>query len=283
MGMDAFTLHLELRNALSLSDELGRHEHAIGNDSLAGQLAALRTALGELERDVGRSHERSVSPNPTLVERLERGLAVLRDRLEEIPAALRPRLGQLLASVERIIFVEVRPRSPIPSKPLLGVLPLGRVIPQDVHSVMDYLVAAAYLASARLATTKRGRAVGMFLGANVGGVSLLTDYRLSAAKVIPIEVHEVLDHVSGAGAVAAPFVLGYAKKDRVAAAIQIAAGIGTILASLFTDYRAARGVGRAIRSRGGPQAGRFKKQRVPEAQRPLEGLSSPSVLPRLDV
>ena len=281
--MDAFTLHLELRNALSLSDELGRHEHAIGNDSLAGQLAALRTALGELERDVGRSHERSVSPNPTLVERLERGLAVLRDRLEEIPAALRPRLGQLLACVERIIFVEVRPRAPVPSKPLLGVLPLKRIIPQDVHSVMDYLVAAAYLASARLATTQRARAVGMFLGANVGGVSLLTDYRLSAAKVIPIEVHEVLDHVSGAGAVAAPFVLGYAKKDRVAAAIQIAAGIGTILASLFTDYRAARGVGRAIRSRGGPKAGRFKKQRVGEVQRPLEGLSSPSYIPRLDV
>jgi hypothetical protein len=281
--MDAFTLHLELRNALSLSDELGRHEHAIGNDSLAGQLAALRTALGELERDVGRSHDRNVSPNPTLVERLERGLHVLRDRLEEIPAVLRPRLGQLLASVERIIFAELRPRSPIPSKPLLGILPLKRLIPQDVHSVMDYLVSAAYLVSARLATTKRARAVGLLLGSNVGGVSLLTDYRLSAAKVIPIEVHEVLDHVSGAGGAAAPFVLGYAKKDRIAATIQIAAGIGTILASLFTDYRAARGVGRAIRSRGGPYAGRYKKQRVPEVQRPLEGLSSPSFIPRLEV
>ena len=281
--MDAFTLHLELRNALSLSDELGRHEHAIGNDSLAGQLAALRTALGELEREAGRSHATQVPPNPTLVERLERGLGVLRGRLEEFPASLRPRLGQLLASVERIIFVELRPRAPIPSKPLLGVLPLRRIIPQDVHSVMDYLVAGAYLLSARFARTKRARAVGMVLGANVGGVSLLTDYRLSAAKVIPIEVHEVLDHASGAGAVAAPFLLGYAKKDRLAATIQISAGLGTILASLFTDYRAARGVGRAIRSRGGPLAGRLKRQRVPEAQRPLEGFANPSVIPRIHV
>lgn len=281
--MDAFTLHLELRNALSLSDELGRHEHAIGNDSLAGQLAALRTALGELEREAGRSHEAQVPPNPTLIERLERGLGVLRDRLEEVPATLRPRLGQLLASVERIIFVELRPRAPIPSKPLLGALPLKRVIPQDVHSVMDYLVAGAYFVSASLAKTKRARAVGLLLGANVGGVSLLTDYKLSAAKVIPIEVHEVLDHASGAQAAAAPFLLGYAKKDRVAAAIQIVAGLGTILASLFTDYRASRGVGWAIRSRGGPLAGRFKKARVPEAQRPLEGLANPSVLPRLHV
>ena len=157
--MEAFTLHQELRNALSLSDELGRHEHAIGNDALAGQLAALRTALGELERDVGRSHDKSVSPNPTLIDGLDRGLRVLRDRLEEVPAALKPRLGQLLASVERIIFVELRPAAPVPSKPLLGALPLARLIPQDVHSVMDYLVSAAYLVSARFAKTKRARAV----------------------------------------------------------------------------------------------------------------------------
>ncbi len=281
--MDAFTLQLELRNALSLSDELGRHEYAIGNDVMAGQLAALRTSLGELEREAGRGHGREAPPNPALIDGLERGLRTLRDRVEEVPAALRPRLGQLLASVERIIFREVRPTAPIPSKPLLGVLPLKRLIPQDVHSVMDYLVAGAYLFSARVARTKRARAVGMLLGGNVSGVSAMTDYRLSVAKVIPIEVHEVLDYVSGGGGVAAPFLLGYAKKDRLASIIQIAAGVGTIVASLFTDYRAARGVGRAIRSRGGPYAGRYKKQRVPEAQRPLEGFSSPSYIPRLDV
>lgn len=282
--MDAFTLHRELRNALSLSDELGRYEHALGNVALAGQLAALRTALGELERDVGLSHDAEVSASPIVVDRLDRGLRVLRDRLEELPAALRPRLGQLLASVERVIFVERRPRASVPSKPLLGRLPLMRVIPQDARSVMDYLVAAAYLLSARVAKTKRARAVGLFLGANVGGASLLTDYRLSAAKVIPIETHELLDHAFGAGAVAAPFLLGYAKNDRVAAIIQVAVGLGTILASLLTDYRAERGVGRAIRSRGGPLARRDgARSRAPEIQRPLEGLSSPSLLPRLDV
>ncbi|HVH46759.1 MAG TPA: hypothetical protein VM925_30665 [Labilithrix sp.] len=280
--MDAIALHLELRNALSLSDELGRHEHALGNDTLAGHLASIRTSLGELERDVGRSHEAHVSAKPTVVERIERALQFLRDRLEEIPVALRPRLGQLMSSLERIVFAELRPSAPVPAKPVLGVLPLARVIPQDVHSVMDYLVTAAYLVSAGLAKTPRARAAGIFLAANVGTVSMLTDYRLSLAKVIPIEVHEVLDHVSGSGAVAAPFVLGYRKRDPIASAIQIATGIGTILASLFTDYRAQQGVGRAMRSRGGPRTRRFgRRRRVPEVQRPLEGFANPSVLPRL--
>jgi hypothetical protein len=284
--MDATALHLEIRNALSLSDELGRHEHALGNDSLAWHLAAVRTALSDLERDLGRSHERAWQATPIQIEKLERVLAVLQDRSEEIPATLRPRVGQLLAALERVVYAEQRPLSAVPAKPLFGVLPLKRVIPQDVHSVMDYLSAGAYLASSKLARTARGRAVGVFLGGNVGAVSLMTDYRLSATKLIPIELHELLDHASGGTAVMAPFVLGYVRKDPIAAAIQIMTGLGTIVASLFTDYRAERGVSRALRSRGGPEARaarRTKVVRVPEAQRPLEGLASPSYLPPMNV
>jgi hypothetical protein len=288
--MDAIALHLEVRNALSLADELGRHEHALGNDTLAGLLAATRTALSELERELGRSHEDRISPNPMLIERLERELRTLRERSEEIPAIQRPRFGQLLFSLERIVFAELRPSSPVPAKPLFGNLPLKRVIPQNVHSVMDYLAAGAYLLSAKLARTPSGRAVGLALGSSVAGASLITDYRLSIAKVIPIEVHELLDHASGAGAVTAPFLLGYMRKDPVASAIQIATGLGAIVASLFTDYRAVKGLARALRSKGGPPPKKRKpilsfgrRPRVPEVQRPLEGFANPSVLPRLHV
>ena len=44
-------------------------------------------------------------------------------------------------------------------------------------------------------------------------------------------------------AIAAPFVLGYYKKDPAIAAIHVMLGASTILVSLFTDYRAAEGVG----------------------------------------
>jgi hypothetical protein len=106
--------------------------------------------------------------------------------------------------------------------------------------------------------------------------------------VIPIEIHETLDYASGGTAVLAPIVLGYVRKDPIASAIQIVTGLGAIVASMFTDYRAARGVSRPLRSKGGP--GRRSRRdvargprRVSETQRALEGLASPSYLPRLDV
>ncbi len=256
--MDAIALHLEIRNALSLADELGRHEHALGNDLLAGQLAAARTVLSTLEREAGRSHDMHMAPSPLLIERLERFLGVLRDRAEEIPLALRPRIAQLMGVIERVVFAELRPLAQVPAKPLFGVLPLARVVPQDVHSIIDYASAGAFFLSAALARTTRGRAMGILLGSSIGGASLVTDYRLSLAKVIPIELHELLDHSGGATAAAAPVVLGYTRKDPIASAIQILTGLATIAVSLFTDYRADRGVARPRRSRGGPEAGHRK-------------------------
>lgn len=314
--MDAIALHLEVRNALSLSDELGRHEHALGNDSLAGHLAAVRSLLGEIERDLGRSYEARVVASPATIARLASCLATLRRRDGEIPAPLKPRVGQLLAALDRVVFAESRPGEQVPAKVLFDTLPLARVVPQDVHAILDYVAAAGYLASAKVARTTRARVVGAMLGAKVGGVSAITDYRLSAAKIVPIELHECFDYVSGASAIAAPFVLGYVRKDPIAALLQIGAGLGTMLASLFTDYRADKGVGRALRSKGGPA--RYRKarrhepkpartpekptvadaaivksisrpipvaldpRRVPEVQRPLEGLAGPSALPSLD-
>jgi hypothetical protein len=151
------------------------------------------------------------------------------------------------------------------------------VVPQDVHSVLDYVHSAGFFASATLARTARGRAMGVALGVGLGGASMVTDYRLSAAKLLPIELHESLDYAGGLTAIAAPFVLGYVKKDPIAALIHIGLGIGTIVTSLFTDYRASKGVTWPTRSKGGPQLGAPRGRRgirVPEVQRPLEGLSS---------
>jgi hypothetical protein len=81
-------------------------------------------------------------------------------------------------------------------------------------------------------------------------------------------------------------MLGYVKKDPIASIIQIAAGLGTIALSLFTDYRADRGVTASRRSKGGPSPRRDRlpkkvRNRVPEIQRPLEGFAGPSYLPSL--
>ena len=279
--MDRTALHLEIRNALSLADELSRHEHHLGEDDLAGSLSALRSALAELERDVGRDHDLALTPDPERVEAVERALQSLVIRRYDIPRQLTGRMDKLLGSAERVSLGLWDPEERVPSKPLLGALPIARVIPQDVHSVVDYVNAAGFAASAAIARTGSARAVGTLLGLGIGGASALTDYRLSAAKVIPIETHESLDYLGGIAAVVAPFALGYVKKDPIAAAIHIGLGLTTIVASLVTDYRASRGITFATRSKGGPELGPPKGEegiRVDEVQRPLEGLSSaPSV------
>lgn len=284
--MDAIALHTELRNALSLADEVARYQHALGKQTFAAQLAALRTTLSELERSAGQTHRFVYVADTVTTMKLESALGVIREHAEEIPLQLRPRAVMLMEAVERIIFAEREPAASVPAKPLLGVLPLARVVPQDVHSVGDYLAAGAFLATALLARTKRGRAMGLLLGAVHGGVSLTTDMKLSLAKIIPIEAHEVMDHAAGVKACAAPFVLGYARKDPIAAAIQIATGLGIIAVSLFTDYRAERGRTLAHRSKGGPNKARTRTgrrgARVPEIQRPLEGFAGPSYIPSLD-
>jgi len=273
--MDRTELHLEIRNALSISDELSRHEHARGEDELAGCLAALRTTLAHLERDVGRSHDHPTAPAPGTVANVERALGSLVQRRHDVPKGLRARTEELLASAQRVSAALGDESERVPSKPVLGVLPLARVIPQDVHSMLDYVHTAGFLTSAALARTGRGRFVGAALGLNLGGVSAITDVRLSAAKILPVELHEQLDYVVGVAAIAAPFALGYVRKDPVASMIQIGLGIGTIVTSLLTDYRASRGVTRPNRSHGGPQPARGAHGvRVGSAQRSLEGLSS---------
>jgi hypothetical protein len=130
------------------------------------------------------------------------------------------------------------------SRPLLGRLPLARVVPQDIHSVMDYLDAGGVVSGAFLTSCPKAKAASWVIGAGGVAASALTDYRLSLAKVVPIEAHETIDYAFGISAIAAPFVFGYRKTAPLVAALHVAIGIGTIVASLFTDYRAYRGVGR---------------------------------------
>lgn len=151
-----------------------------------------------------------------------------------IPAPMREAVGRL---------TDISAAAGVPSRPLLGVLPLRRLIPQDVHSLLDYagaaLVAGAGLSAVR---TPEAQIAGSILGLASAGVSLLTDYRLSVKKLIPIEVHEAIDYGWSLAVLAAPFVLGYARRAPVATAVQCLTALSTIAASLVTDYRGTRDV-----------------------------------------
>jgi hypothetical protein len=132
----------------------------------------------------------------------------------------------------------------IPSRRLLGFLPVARVIPQDVHSVCDYSFAMAAGIAGLFGKGLAPKLAGAALYSSATLVSLLTDYRLSIAKLIPIEAHEVIDFAWCGMTIAAPFALGYWKKAPATAITHVVLGSTYTLISLFTDYRAARGVGR---------------------------------------
>lgn len=139
-----------------------------------------------------------------------------------------------------------------PAEPLLKVLPIKRWIPQDVHSIMDYAGGLTVASGYFLPENKRDDAAcwaSIGLAAGVIGVSLLTDYRLSVAKVIPIRAHESADYLWGAACIALPFALGYWKKSPRVAWTHVAVGAATILASLFTDYRSYKAEAASRRAR----------------------------------
>jgi hypothetical protein len=146
-----------------------------------------------------------------------------------------------------------RPRG-TPARALLGVLPLRRVIPQDLHSLGDYGDSLRVMVAGLLTHDRDARAASLALGVSGVMVSSLTDYRLSVLKLIPIEAHEVIDHLWGAAVIAAPFVLGYRKRAPVTAALHVLVGAAHLAAALFTDYRSARAVPERIGTAALPTA-----------------------------
>jgi hypothetical protein len=132
----------------------------------------------------------------------------------------------------------------VPSQPLFRVLPLARIIPQDLHRLGDYLGALGVGTLAASSGTSRGRFAGLVLALSGVGVSLLTDYRQSLEKWVPIETHEAIDYVWSFTTIVSPWLFGYAKKAPAVALGQVLAGVGYIVFSALTDYRSQVGVRR---------------------------------------
>ncbi|AKT38970.1 SPW repeat domain-containing protein [Chondromyces crocatus] len=229
----------DVRSAISTAYGLMQHTRTQHAGGMARALGGLEDRLRYIEGRLGGPDSELLGPID-----LSEEIAEIKAHMSEPVAPLVDQLNALIRDVHRLERRISRLASrEIASRSLLGVLPLARVIPQDVHSVVDYasgLTAAAGI----FARTPEARVCSALLGASAIGVAATTDYRLSVEKVIPIEAHEVIDYAWGASAIAAPFVLGYHRKDPIAAALHVFTGALSIVTALFTDYRAAAGVGR---------------------------------------
>lgn len=86
------------------------------------------------------------------------------------------------------------------------------MISLKVHNILDYIIGAVLIVCPFIfgfSTVNAARDTFLVLGFGLIGYSLLTNYRYSIAKLIPLGVHMFMDVCSGAVLMAAPWVFGY--------------------------------------------------------------------------
>jgi hypothetical protein len=90
-----------------------------------------------------------------------------------------------------------------------------RVIPTQVHGVLDYLTGSALLAAPGLLGIKDEPRAALALrlaGAGATAYSLLTDYELGLVRLLPMPTHLALDAMSGALLASSPWLFGFATR-----------------------------------------------------------------------
>ena len=110
-----------------------------------------------------------------------------------------------------------------------------RVIPTQVHGMVDYLMGVVLIAAPWLLGFADGGAamwVPIILGASVIVYSLLTAYELGVTPVISMSTHLILDAIGGAILAASPWLFQFS--DAVSLP-HLIIGLGEILASCMTE------------------------------------------------
>ena len=112
-----------------------------------------------------------------------------------------------------------------------------RVIPTTAHGVIDYLNAFTLVVAPklwRLDEVPPSAATFYLFGGSLSATSLITDYELSVANVIPMRAHLALDIASGAALAAAPFVLGFRRSGPRYWVGHVAIGASEIVTAALT-------------------------------------------------
>lgn len=92
-----------------------------------------------------------------------------------------------------------------------------RIISPRQHGIIDYIYSATLLLAPKLFDFSHHRipsTIARLFGAGALGISLLTRYELSLAKIIPLRLHLILDVISTALLAASPFLFGFKHRRR---------------------------------------------------------------------
>ena len=111
-----------------------------------------------------------------------------------------------------------------------------KVITIKIHGILDYVTVVAF---ALIPSLFGLSGVPMYLSYTLATVhflmSVLTNYPLSVAKVIPIKLHKIVESIVGPVLVVIPWLLGFSA-DMTARWVFVGAGLVIIAVGALTKY-----------------------------------------------
>jgi len=110
-----------------------------------------------------------------------------------------------------------------------------------VHNILDYVIGAMLILCPPVfgfSNVIAARDVFLVLGFGLIGYSLLTQYRYSIAKIIPLGVHMFLDVATGFIVMLSPWLFGYREYiTNFQTVLHFVIGLGAWCLVAFTDKR----------------------------------------------
>ena len=129
-------------------------------------------------------------------------------------------------------------------------------LPVTAHMALEPFVAALFIAAPFLfgfSDEGAPTAVSIVVGLAVLVLGMSTQWRLALIKAVPLTAHAMIDLMTGALLIAAPFLFGYSDVGS-ATAFHLVMGIGLVLATLATRWLPADGTRRPAAGRRAPTA-----------------------------
>lgn len=108
-----------------------------------------------------------------------------------------------------------------------------KIIPSKFHGVLDYAVAITLIAvPLALGFSDTAKYLALTGGIGLFVYSLITDYSLSARKLLPFKTHLVFDFLAALVLIAAPFIFGFVGLEKI---FYLVIGIAVVVVVLITD------------------------------------------------
>ena len=117
---------------------------------------------------------------------------------------------------------------------------MSHPITSRMHGMLDYpvgivLIAAPWIFGFSDADNSAAYLVPIIIGALIIAQSLITDYELSVADVVPLRAHLMLDVLLGIVLAASPWIFGFSDEGVNAWLPHLIVGLGLIAAGLMTQ------------------------------------------------